>query len=186
MEPDVSGTPSGYRSITSATVAVLLLVQGVPSAQDVTAAALKAAYIYNFAKFTEWPAGVVLAAEPLALCVFGDTNVGEALKRAVKDRFLGGHPMAVSDMAVATVRPQPACHVMYVSGVTAGQAADVIAGVRDVPVLTLSDVDGFIERGGIAQFFFDKGQLRFTVQLESVKRARLRISSRLLALARPQ
>ena len=66
---------------------------------------------------------------------------------------------------------------MYVSGVTAGQAADVIAGVRDVPVLTLSDVEGFTERGGIAQFFFDNGQLRFTVQLESVKRARLRISS---------
>jgi uncharacterized protein DUF4154 len=138
---------------------------------------LKAAYIYNFAKFTEWPAGVGSAAEPLALCVFGDTDVGDALKRAVKDRVLGSHPMAVSDIAVTVALPQPACHVMYVSGVTAGQAADVIAGVRDVPVLTLSDVDGFTERGGIAQFFFDKGQLRFTVQLESVKRARLRISS---------
>ena len=170
--------------ITCATAAVLLLVPELPRAQDVTESALKAAYIYNFAKFTEWPAGVVAAAEPLALCVFGDANVGDALKRAVKDRVLGGHPMAVSDMAVAAARPQPACHVMYVSGMTAGQAADVIAGVRDVPVLTLSDVEGFTERGGIAQFFFDNGQLRFTVQLESIKRARLRISSRLLALAR--
>ena len=75
-----------------------------PAAQDVTESALKAAYIYNFAKFTEWPAGVVAAAEPLALCVFGDADVGDALKRAVKDRVLGGHPMAVSDIARARHR----------------------------------------------------------------------------------
>jgi hypothetical protein len=170
--------------LTCATAAVLLLVQGLPSAQDVTESALKAAYIYNFAKFTEWPAGVVLAAEPLALCVLGDTNVGDALKRAVKDRELGGHSMAVSQPAMGATGPQPTCHVMYVSGVSAGQAAEVIARVRDVPVLTLSDVEGFTDRGGIAQFFFENGQLRFTVQLESIKRARLRISSRLLSLAR--
>jgi hypothetical protein len=170
--------------ITCAAAAVLLLVQGLPSAQDVTESALKAAYIYNFAKFTEWPAGVVPAAQPLALCVFGDADVGDALKRAVKDRVLSGHPMAVSHMAVTAGAPQSTCHVMYVSGVSAGQAAEVIAGVRDVPVLTLSDVEGFTERGGIAQFFFDNGQLHFAVQLESIRRARLRISSRLLSLAR--
>ena len=76
------------------------------------------------------------------------------------------------------------CHVLYVSGVTAGQAAQLVAGLRDVPVLTISDLEGFTELGGIAQFFFEHGQLRFSVQVGSAKRARLQISSRLLALAK--
>ena len=59
-----------------------------------------------------------------------------------------------------------------------------IAGLRDAPVLTISDIEGFTEVGGIAQFFFEHGQLRFSIQLESAKRARLQISSRLLVMAK--
>jgi hypothetical protein len=78
------------------------------------------------------------------------------------------------------------CHVLYVSGVTPVRAAQLVAGLHDASVLTISDLDGFTELGGIAQFFFEHGQLRFTVQLESAKRARLEISSKLLTLARPK
>ena len=63
------------------------------------------------------------------------------------------------------------------------QAATLVAGLRDAPVLTISDVEGFTQLGGIAQFFFEHGQLRFNVHAESARRARLQISSRLLALA---
>ena len=162
---------------------LLLLIRIPASAQDVTEPALKAAFIYNFAKFTEWPADVVPAAEPFVMCVLGDAAVGEALERAVKGRVLAGRRMAVSSVSAA--EPQRGCHILYVSGVTAGQAAQLVAGLRDVPVLTISDVEGFTELGGIAQFFFEHGQLRFSVHLESAKRARLQISSRLLALAKP-
>ena len=151
------------------------------SAQDVTEPALKAAFIYNFAIFTEWPAGVVPAG-PFVICVLGDAAVGEALEREFKGRLVAGHSMAVAQLALAG--PQRACHVLYVSGVTAGQAGRLIAGLRDVPVLTISDVEGFTDVGGIAQFFFEQGQLRFTIQAGSAKRAHLQISSNLLALAR--
>ena len=122
-------------------------------------------------------------AAPLVLCVLGDAAVGEALERAVKGRTLAGHSMAVSQVApdgrpLARV-PHPVCLRR-----DAGQAAKVVAGLRDAPVLTISDVEGFTQLGGIAQFFFEHGQLRFNVQLESAKRARLQISSRLLTLAR--
>jgi hypothetical protein len=116
--------------------------------------------------------------------VLGDDAVGDALARTVKDRLLGGRSIAVSHLTLDA--PPKLCHVLYVSGVTATQAARVVAGLGDAPVLTLSDVDGFTARGGIAQFFFESGRLRFSVHLASVKRARLQISSRLLALARPQ
>ena len=132
------------------------------AAQDVTEPALKAAFIYNFAKFTEWPADAMTTGEPLVLCVLGDAAIGEALERAVKGRTLAGHSIGVSQ-AAPDGRPREGCHILYVSGVTASQAAKVVAGLRDAPVLTISDVEGFTQLGGIAQFFFEHGQLRFNV-----------------------
>jgi hypothetical protein len=151
------------------------------SAQDVTEPALKAAFIYNFAKFTEWPADAAPAQEPFVLCVLGDAAVSDALVRTVNARVLAGHSTSVSFMTPGA-SPRK-CHLLYVSGVTAGQAAQMLAGLRDVPVLTISDLEGFTELGGIARFFFEHGQLRFSVNLESVERAHLHMSSRLLALA---
>src|SRR5687768_14824230 len=83
------------------TIAILVLVPGVAVAQDVTAPALKASYIYNFAKFTEWPADLVPAAEPFVLCVLGDAAVGDALEEAVRGRTLAGHSLTVSRMTRA-------------------------------------------------------------------------------------
>jgi hypothetical protein len=174
----------GFTRITRATIAALLLMQGLAFAQDVTEPALKAAFIYNFAKFTEWPTAVVPAAEPFVMCVVGDAAVGRELERAVRARVLAGHSIAVFN--VVRAEPTRICHLLYVSGMTPGQAAQLVAGLRDLPVLTISDVEDFTELGGIAQFFFTHGQLRFSVQNESAKRARLKISSRLLALAKPQ
>ena len=145
-----------------AAIAILLLTPMPAAAQDVTEPALKAAFIYNFAKFTEWPADVMPAGEPLLFCVLGDAAIGEALARAVKGRTLAGHIMEVSQSA-PDGPPRGGCHVLYLSGVTASQAATLVAGLRDAPVLTISDVEGFTQLGGIAQFFFEHGQLRFNV-----------------------
>jgi len=170
-----------FAHITRATIVVLLLMRVVACAQDVTEPALKAAFIYNFAKFTEWPADVAPAAGPFVMCVLGDAAVGDALERAVKGRVVAGRSMAVS--RVAPAGPPRVCRVLYASGVTAGEAAQLVAGLRDVPVLTISDVEGFTALGGIAQLFFEHGLLRFSVHVGSAKRARLQISSKLLALA---
>jgi hypothetical protein len=158
-------------------------MRALASAQDVTEPALKAAFIYNFAKFTEWPTDGAPAAAPFVLCVLGDAAVGAALERTVKARLLDGHSLTVS--VLETGGPLPACRILYVSGMTTGQTAQLVARVRDVPVLTISDLERFSEMGGIAQFFFEQGRLRFSVHIESAKRARLKISSRLLALAKP-
>ncbi|MEO8259276.1 MAG: YfiR family protein [Acidobacteriota bacterium] len=163
-----------------AAIGVLLLI-GTAAAQDVTEPALKAAFIYNFAKFTEWPEALPTA-QPWELCVLGDPAVGEALTRVVKGRELAGHALRVSPLTPG--EPRRVCHVLYLSGVTARQAAQVVDGLRDQPVLTISDISGFTELGGIAQCYFDQGQLRFSVHRASAARARLQISSRLLLLAR--
>jgi len=167
--------------ITSATIAVFLMLGALAAAQDVTEPNLKAAFIYHFAKFTEWPVQVLPADEPFVICVLGDAAVEDALERTVKGRVLAAHGIVVSHVTEAFPR---ACHVLYLSGLTIAKATPLIAGLRDAPVLTLSDIDGFTTMGGIAQFFFEHGQLRFKVDRDSAKRARLQISSRLLQLAR--
>jgi hypothetical protein len=168
--------------LSSGAIAALLLLRVVTFAQDVTGPALKAAFIYNFAKFTEWPADARPAAEPFVMCVLGDDAVGDALDRAVSGRVLVGRTITTSRVVMSA--PKRACHILYVSGLSASQAGLAIADLRDAPVLTISDVEGFTEVGGIAQFFFEQGQLRFRIQLESAKRARLQISSRLLIMAK--
>jgi uncharacterized protein DUF4154 len=150
-------------------------------AQDVTEPTLKAAFIYNFAKFTEWPPDAAPAAEPFVLCVLGDADVGEALAQTVKARVLAGRSMSVSLMTRGGLSRK--CHLLYVSGVTAAQAAQLLSGLRDEPVLTISDLESFTELGGIARFFFEYGQLRFSVNLESARRAHLQMSSKLMGLS---
>ena len=164
-----------------AALASLVLTRDSVSAQDVTEPALKAAFIFNFAKFTEWPPDAASAEETFVLCVVGDAAVGDALAEAVKARVLAGHRMSVSSMTAGG--PPRKCRVIYMSGVTAGQATQLVAGLQDAPVLTISDLEGFTELGGIARFFFEHGQLRFIVNLKSAERVHLTMSSRLLALA---
>jgi YfiR/HmsC-like len=181
MSAQIRRRPFGPARFTCAITALLLLIGVVCLAQDVTEPALKAAFIYNFAKFTNWP-DEVPNAQPFVMCVLGDTAVGDALERTVSGRVIDGHPVVTSRVDAAASKR--GCHILYVSGVTASEAGTLVAGLRDGPVLTISDIAGFTDVGGIAQFFFDQGQLRFRIRLESAKRARLQISSKLLTLAK--
>ena len=106
-----------------AAIALLLLTPMPAAAQDVTEPVLKAAFIYNFAKFTEWPADVLPAGKPLVICVLGDAAIVEALARAVKGRTLAGHNPEVSQSPPDGPKPG-ACHIMYLSAVTAESSGD--------------------------------------------------------------
>src|SRR5688572_3824767 len=128
---------------------VLALVRGVSIAQDVTEPALKAAFIYNFARFTTWPADLP-ATDSFVICVLGDAAVGDALARAVAGRQLMERPIAIT--SVATAASKRGCRILYVSGVPVRQAADVVGELRDAPVLTISNIEGFASAGGMTQF----------------------------------
>jgi len=174
------------RFVAIAVASFALLATVLPSpvyAQDVTEPALKAAFIYNFARFTTWPADVP-AADRFVICVLNDGAVAEALARAVAGRSLAERPVTVS--VVEPAAPKRACRVLYVAGLSVERVAEVVSELRELPVLTISNIEGFASTGGMTQFFFEHGQLRFRIHLESAKRAGLQISSRLLIMARPQ
>jgi hypothetical protein len=154
------------------------------AAQDVSGPNLTAAFIYRFAHFTEWPAGTLATGSPLTMCVVGDAAVRDALERTVTGVTVAGRSVIVAFGASA--RPRADCHILYVSGVPSALAARIVSDVREVPVLTVSDLEGFNKMGGIAEYFYDAGQLRFSIELDAMTRSRLQLSSRLLQLARPR
>ena len=132
---------------------VLLLLFGLAGrvhAQDVTEVTLKGAFLFNFARFTEWPADALQTDSPVSACVLGDRAVGDAFSRTVKGKQLAGRAIARDDSSRPT-GSLPTCHLLYLSGVADSRVAEIVAALRDLPVLTVSDSEAFTKRGGIVQ-----------------------------------
>lgn len=158
---------------------LLLLGRNAAAAEPVvTAPALKAAFLYNFAKFAEWPADA--ASGPLTLCVIGDAAVADALEDTVKGRTIGGRDLVVSRVNGTPLR---ACQLLYVAGVDARRAAQIVDEVKTAPVFTVTDRDQLPQWRGIAGLFVEGAKMRFAINVDAAQRARLRLSSRLLSLA---
>jgi hypothetical protein len=151
-------------------------------AQDVTEPSLKAAFLFNFVKFTDWPAEALSPELPLLLCVLGDETVRTELEQAVKGSKIGVH--AINVIPVSFDGPLRSCHLLYVTGLDRRRSQELVEKVRDAPVFTASDLDRFAELGGILQLFVEGGKMRFAINPASVLRARLRISSKVMALAK--
>lgn len=152
------------------------------SGQTVAAPALKAAFLYNFAKFTQWPAEALKAGAPLIMCA-NDDEVADALARATEGRVVDGHRVEVRPVGANAPRLRD-CHVLYVSDLDRTGALQLLETLKGAPVLTVSDLDQFVQIGGVAQFFVEGGQMRFAINLESARRAGLQLSSKLLSLAK--
>lgn len=151
-------------------------------AQGASEPTLKAAFLYNFVKFAEWPAEVWAPNMPLTLCVLGDEAVQSELERSVKGHTVGERPLNVIPVSIdGALR---SCHLLYVTGLDRRRLAHVIAQVKEAPVFTVSDTDAFAALGGISQLFVENGKMKFAINPASALRARLRISSKLLALAK--
>jgi hypothetical protein len=162
--------------------AVALVCGSTLLAQDVTEPSLKAAFLFNFVKFTDWSAETVAPELPLLLCVLGDESVRTELEQAVKGNKIGTHALNVIPVHIdGQLR---ACHLLYVTGLDRRQVQDLVGKIRDAPVFTVSDLDRFAELGGVLQLFVEGGKMRFAINPVSVLRARLRISSKVMALAK--
>jgi hypothetical protein len=171
------------RAAQTACAGLVALLWVLPTtAQDVTEPALRAAFIYNIATFTKWPVDALPPATPTVMCVLGDEPIAAALERSVKGRLNAGHPIKVSRVTVAG--GLSGCHLAYMSHISPVQAAQVIAGLREQPVLTLSDLEGFQDLGGMVRFNFDRGRIVFSVNVKAAKPARLDFSAKLLKLAK--
>jgi hypothetical protein len=166
----------------SAVVTAVTLCWSVPTrAQTATAASITSAFLYNFAKFTEWPSGTLAAGQRISLCVIGDSGVADALEQTIKGHAIEGHELTVE--AIKADGPLRSCHLLYVSGLDPKRSLQLIESLKAAPVFTASDADKFAEQGGIAQLTLENGRMRFAINVTAAQRARLQLSSKLLNLA---
>jgi hypothetical protein len=143
---------------------------------------VKAAFLFNFTKFVEWPPSAFTDEHSLLkICVLGENPFGKTL-RSLTDDEVGGrrlslvHPESLNNLE--------SCHVLYVSRSERERLGPVLAALRNAPVLTVGDTPGFIDQGGMINFILEGSKVRFDVNQEAAERAGLKISSRLLALAK--
>jgi hypothetical protein len=172
---------SRFRSARVAIALVATLVMPRTGAPQVGASELTAAFLYNFARFTEWPIDVVPATAPLVLCVINDTEVARFLSRAVQGKTINGRRLTVRKAGADD--PLGDCQLLYVSGLEANRARRVLDAVKGASVLTVSDLAEFAAMGGTAKLFMDGERMRFAVNVDAALRANVRISAQLLNLA---
>lgn len=144
---------------------------------------VKAAFLYNFVKFVEWPASAFRdERSPITLCVYGTDPFGHSLDDVVRGETVGGRGLVVERPS----HPGAAegCHVLFLGAAERERAAEVLAAVGSRPVLTVGDFDGFLRAGGVINFVLDDGRVRFLINPDAAARGRLTISSKLLRLAK--
>lgn len=151
-------------------------------AQSVSTPGLTAAFIFNFVKFTTWPDDAMRNGGTILLCVSGNEQVADALVQLTQDKQVEGHSLAIRRTALD--RPLTECHVVFSSSLDGNSARELVRATAGHPILTVSDLEDFAMRGGVANFFIDGGRMRFAVNPDAADRAKLRISSKLLSLAK--
>jgi hypothetical protein len=142
---------------------------------------VKAAFLYNFVKFIEWSDDRA-ANGPITVCVSGSPAVAESLAAASRQHRSDAREVAVVQVT-GEVLPQ-SCHLLYVADTDERIARRWLAALAGSTTFTVSDGERFAQMGGVANFFVQDGRLRFAVNVDAAQRASLRISSRMLALAR--
>lgn len=144
---------------------------------------LKAAFLYNFTKFVEWPAPTWLESKsPIVLGVFGGNPFGASLEQAVQGRSVNGRPLIVR--TVTSVAEARSTHLLFVAaGVSDQDLRELQTAVAGLPVLTVGETTSFAKLGGMITFVLQEDKIRFEINVGSAQRAGLKISSQLQKLA---
>lgn len=158
-----------------------LILSGSAWASEFDEYAVKAAYLYNFAKFVEWPPETFADADaPLRICIAGDNPFGDALA-SLTDKRVGSHPVEVRALpATANLNP---CHIVFISRSEQGRFKALLTKLHRLPIVTVSDINGFAQAGGMIGLVEADQRIRFDINLAATRQANLKLSSQLLKLA---
>jgi hypothetical protein len=155
-------------------------------ASDSSEYLIKAGFIFNFAKFVEWPTTAFAQPDsPIVIGVLGTDPFGTIIDQIVKDKKIGARGFIVKRLRWGSdVKDLRDCKILFVSASEKAHLDEVVQIVRGLPILTVGETPGFAERGGIIRFTVEDNRVRFEVNVDAAHQADLTISSRLLTLAR--
>jgi hypothetical protein len=177
---------SGFRRA----FAIGVLIQGVcfglsapTSAQTVEESRVKAAYLYNFAKFVDWPSGTFRNPnDPAVICVVGDERTSDVLESAVIGKRANGRP--VEARSPHSSEEFKACQVLFIGFTDKERIAHLLNGLQRSSVLTVGQNDQFISLGGMINLALSHATIELEIDPDASNAVGLKISSRLLVIAR--
>lgn len=187
---------AGSASVRSAVLATILIITGglgclIVAAQTVEETAvinreyaIKAAFLYHFLTYVEWPSDAFDSPdEPFVIGVFKTDPFGEVLDKIAETKTAGGRPILVRRLN--SMSDVTDCHILFVPKSVPMETQDaVLAALRGSHVFAVGESDDFVDRGGAAQFFLEGNKVRFTFNTDAVENKSLKISSKLLSLAK--
>jgi hypothetical protein len=159
-----------------------LLSVGAALGQGPSEYQLKAAFLFNFGKFIEWPADSFAKDDaPMVIGVLGNDPFHGDLEKIILNKTINQHPFVVKKLETAAEASH--CQIVFISASENKKLADIFRELRGASVLTVSDTAGFIEAGGMINFVLEENKIRFEINNTAAKQAKLKISSKLLGLA---
>lgn len=145
--------------------------------------AVKAAFLFHFAQFAEWPSNTFKDANaPLIFCTLGEDEFHGALDESISGKTIGNRPLRAQHLK--QLQEVEGCQVIFVGADEKKRIPALLASLRDSPVLTVGETEHFAQEGGMIGLCLDENKIRFEINLGSAERAKLRISAKLLALAK--
>ena len=158
-----------------------VLSAGTGTAATPTPLEVRALYLYNFSLFVTWPETAFEAPDaPLRYCVVGNPALARVLARLIEGEKARGHPLEL----VEQPRTFEYCHLLYLDHSLGERVGAILAGVRRRPVLTVGDSEAFVQNGGMVGLVRQGRRIRPVIHRAAVGKAGIRISSKLLRLAR--
>jgi YfiR/HmsC-like len=144
---------------------------------------LKAAFLFHFAQFVEWPPEALGNGDaPFVICIAGQDPFRGGLEETVQGKLIASRPVRIRH--IKQVQEGQECRVLFVGkGETEG-VSPLTAALKNMPVLTVGESDDFLQKSGIIRFCVEDRKVRFEVNQEAAETANLKISSRLLLLAK--
>ncbi len=178
---------------------VLFVTSFVLRAQADTTASreyqVKAAFLYNFMNFADWPEEKLSDNnEPITIGIIGKDPFGDAFKpiqdklvkgkKVVIQHFQGLEELKKSSEGHPQIEAIRKCHLLFVCQSEKGVLKEIINWVKDYSVLTVGDMEDFLESGGIINFVMEDNKVRFEINVATARNAKLKIRSQLLRLAK--
>ena len=152
-------------------------------AQNATTGEVKAAFIYNFARFTEWPiAAFSSPSSPFLIGVTGDELMRQTVEAVVKGKAVGGRQLRTRP--VKDEKDLGDIQMLFVGESSNSRVGELVKALKGQPVLTVGAVDRFCDRGGMINFLLEDNRVRFEIRVDATEQAGLKVSSRVLTLAR--
>ena len=168
-------------------IAVWILAEGASNvyaqSQQLPEYEVKAAFIYKFTKFVDWPAQAFAdSREPFSICVLGRDPFGNILDQIFSGKSVNGREPVIKRSD--SIEELKGCHILFISSSGKKRVAEIIGVIQFPGILTIGDTDQFAQSGGVIGLHEQDKKIRIEINVEAAKRAGLTISSKLLILGK--